>query len=369
MMQLKKTGQEYRTIYVTDSYQRLINNIDNYDALTGVQMPFSVETFAAAITKAGTKDTTIAIEKAVLITADTTVPANVTLDVRKGGSFVISALMTLTISGTLITNGQAMGTIFTGDGQVIASSVGVFNELITGNGILPGGSAQDIFSESITANFKLGTRIVEGDRVFRYCRAGAALSRFIGGFNNRAWPINGALTIEATAGETEISVPDAACAENEYVGGYIALFSSPLQFYRILSNTISDGGETILTIETALKVTCAIGVWCTGYASPYADLRNITTGAVGYNSVLAVPIIDVTDQYYFWGQTWGPCFAVADGTVPGITSGARHVFWAQSGNIEPYADSGAGIGQLAGYIIPQTANGAGDQFYMLTLSP
>lgn len=368
-MQLKKTGQTYRTIYVTDSYQRLVNNIDNYDDLTGLLMPFAVETFATAITKAGTKDTTIAIEKAVPITADTSVPANVTIDIRKGGSFAVSTGITLTILGTIITNGQAMGTIFSGLGAVAADVTGVFNELITGYGFVPGGSAQDIFTESATANFKLGTRIVEGDRVFRYCKAGAALTRFIGGFNNNTWPINAALTAEATALATTISVPDAACAVNAYAGGYIVLFSSPLQFYRILSNTVSDGVDTVLTIETPLKVTCAIGIWATGYASPYADLRNITTGAVGFGSVMAVPIINVQSGYYFWGQTWGPCYAVADGTVPGTVVSERHVFFAQSGNIEPFVDAGSGNGQLAGYIIPVTSGGGGDQFYMLTLQP
>ena len=245
----------------------------------------------------------------------------------------------------------------------------IVDQILSGGHMLAGGFLQDIHTPSTVQNYDLGTRLVEGDRVFRYCKAGANMSRFIGGFNNNAWPINAALTVAAVAGANTLSIPDASCVVNAYAGGYIALFSSPLQFYRILSNTVSDGTDTILTLETTIKLACAIGIWATGYPSIYADLRNITTGAVGYNSVIAVPVCDVLSGSYFWGQTWGPCYAVADGTVPGITAGAREVFWAQSGNIEPYADSGAGIGQLAGFIIPHTANASGDQFYMLQLLP
>ncbi len=242
-------------------------------------------------------------------------------------------------------------------------------QIVTGGGMLSGGKLQDIHTPSTVQNYDIGARLVEGDRVFRYCKAGAALSRFIGGFNNNGWPINAALTVEAALDSRTMSVPETTAVVNAYVGGYITLFTSPLQLYRILSNTVSDGTNIILTLETPIRTVAVVTTWATGYKSPYADLRNITSGTVGYNSVLAVPVCDVGSGQYFWGQTWGPCFAVADGTVPGITSGARTVFWAQSGNIEPYADSGAGIGQMAGFLIPHTSNGAGDQFYMLMLSP
>lgn len=368
-MFIRKFGQEYHQICVTDSYHEVHDNYDKFDEHTGLHSAYAMESFGDAVTKIASSNGTIIVEKTVLITADLSLGSNIDIDIRNGGSFAVSDGITLTILGELSTNGQLSGAVFTGQGSVVATARGNFNEIISGAGFNMGGSAQDIYSASVTKKFPIGTRRVVDERVFRYCKAGAGLSRFIGGFNNGAWPINGTLTIETVAGSRTVSVPDASCAVNAYAGGYIALFTSPLQFYRILSNTVSDGAETILTIDTPLKETCAIGTWATGYASPYADLRNITSGEVGYGSVLAVPIIDVTDQYYFWGQTWGPCYAVADGTVPGITAGSRHVFWAQSGNIEPYVDAGAGIGQFAGYLIPHTSDGSGDQFFMLTLSP
>lgn len=244
----------------------------------------------------------------------------------------------------------------------------IVDQLFTGGHQKPLGFLQDIHSADTVKNHDLGTRLVEGDRVFRYALAGAALNRFIGGFNITQWPINAALTVAALVGAQTMSVPETTCAKDYYAGGYVAIFTSPLQFYRILSNTISDGTDTVLTLETPLRATAAIGKWCTGYPSPYVNIQNIPANP-GYASVVCVPVCEVPSGSFFWGQTWGPCYAVADGTVPGITADTREVFWAQSGNIQPYADFGAGKGQLAGFLIPRTENGSGDQFYMLTLSP
>lgn len=116
-MQIKQTGQPDRSIYVSDSYQQVIDNVDNFDDLTGIMAPFALISFDDALTKASTNNTTIVVEKAVTISDDTTVPSTVHLDVRKGGSFAIAAGKTLTISGTVDSHGQDFTTIFTGSGS------------------------------------------------------------------------------------------------------------------------------------------------------------------------------------------------------------------------------------------------------------
>jgi len=125
-MQIKKTGQEYRSMYVTDSYQRVVDNIDNFSELTGIMASFANEDFDDVLTKASTHNTTITIEKAVAIAADTTIPANIHLIIRKGGSFVVGGGFTLTIDGTVDSCGQERGTIFTGAGTVAYDSVTAF---------------------------------------------------------------------------------------------------------------------------------------------------------------------------------------------------------------------------------------------------
>lgn len=116
-MFIRHVGQKNKILYVTDTYLQVHDNYDNYDAQTGINAPLSYESFADALTKAGSDDTTIIVDKAVTIAADTTVPATVTLIVRKGGSFAISSGKTLTVSGIVLSDGQAASTIFTGSGS------------------------------------------------------------------------------------------------------------------------------------------------------------------------------------------------------------------------------------------------------------
>ncbi len=115
-MQIKHTGQLYRTQHVTDSYQKVVDNIDNFASLTGIMASLSRESFGDAITYASTYSNTIVVEKAVTISDDTTVPSNVHLIIRPGGSFSIDSGKTLTISGTVDSCGQSRSTIFTGSG-------------------------------------------------------------------------------------------------------------------------------------------------------------------------------------------------------------------------------------------------------------
>lgn len=115
-MFLKKTGQEHRAIVVSDSYQQVSLNKDNYAAQTGLSIAYAVESFADAVSLAGANSTTIIVEKAVSISGDLTVPANVALHVRKGGSFSVAATKTLTINcAQLLTDGQGTG-VFGGSG-------------------------------------------------------------------------------------------------------------------------------------------------------------------------------------------------------------------------------------------------------------
>ncbi len=125
-MQIKHTGQPYRQMYVSDSYQRVVNNIDNFGALTGIMTAYAQESFTDAITKASTYDTTIVVDKPVTISDDLTIPSNIHLIIRKGGSLSVDTGKTLTISGTVDSAGQERDTIFTGAGTVAYSSVTAF---------------------------------------------------------------------------------------------------------------------------------------------------------------------------------------------------------------------------------------------------
>ncbi len=232
----------------------------------------------------------------------------------------------------------------------------------------------DLYADSTTQLYTLGTRLVYGDQVFRYCKAGSALTRYVAGCNDDQWGLtNAAAKATSAAGATTVTVANTTATKDQYVGGYIAIFTSPLQVRRIKSNAVSDGTNVVLTIDGALEaaVTSA-STWITGYLNIYSDVTAppSTSGHVDYISFVAIPVCTVASGSYFWGQTWGPCYGVAGSTVPGSAASQREVYFSPAGNLFDYGDGSAGAGmQYAGYILPRTASGSGDQFYMLQLAP
>lgn len=235
--------------------------------------------------------------------------------------------------------------------------------------ILPGRAEQPYYVVSTVQNFALGTRIMVDERSFRYCHAGTNLERNIGCFNFTQFPLNAALTAAAVLGARTMSVPEATAVADYYKGGWIVIFTPNMQMYRIVGSTVSDGTNVTLTLDRLIELGAAIGTWVTGYPNVFRDVRAPASPGMtaGYNTVVCVPPVAVVAGQYFWGQRSGPCYGVADGTVPGITADQRELFFQESGNVAPATDVALGH-QRAGYLIPRTAGPAdGDQFYWLQL--
>jgi len=237
-----------------------------------------------------------------------------------------------------------------------------------------GGSAPSLYEDSTTQLYVLGTRLAVGEQVFRYCRAGSALTRYVAGCNDDQWSLTNEEPNQAAAiGATTIQVVNTTATKDQYEGGYVAIFTSPLQVRRILANDASDGTDTTLYLDGALEAAIVKdSTWVTGYPNIYYDVTAPpnTSGNVDYISFVAVPVCTVASGSYFWGQTWGPCYGVAGGTVPGSAARQREVYFSTAGNLLDYGDGSAGAGaQYAGYILPRTGSGTGDQFYMLQLAP
>ena len=157
-MQIKHTGQPYRQMYVSDSYQRVVNNIDNFPDLTGIMTPYAQESFADAITKAASYNTTIVVDKTVSISDDLTVPSNVYLIIRKGGSFSIDAGKTLTINGMIDSSGLDYTQIFTGAGDYVYTTTKYQVGPITWNDILQTENSRVIRVDALATNLTGGCR-------------------------------------------------------------------------------------------------------------------------------------------------------------------------------------------------------------------
>lgn len=238
----------------------------------------------------------------------------------------------------------------------------------------PGNPDLNVYTTSTTQLYPLGTRLEIDERVFRYCRAGSALVRHIAGANADQWSAaNAAAAATSAVGATTVTVANTVATADLYVNGWAVIFTSPMQMRRITSNTATDATNCVLTLDGALDaaVTSA-STWITAYPSIYYDVRAPSTisSYVDYISFVCVPLVTVASGSYFWGQTWGPCYGVAGATVPGSAANQREIYFSTAGNLWDYGDAGAGTGaQYAGYLLPRTASGSGDQFYMLQLAP
>lgn len=270
----------------------------------------------------------------------------------------------------------------TGLGRVIARAFlhGIDCDFITAGGLIAGKDPHTILEESATQCYLLGTRLQTKDgRVFRYCKAGAAITTSINGCVNDYKPYEGDRPATAyVIGDTEITIPSTSTGNsvandlvNSYQNGYIWFQMSPHQFHRIASNTVKSGTTQVLTLAEGLKAALPASssggdtMWVTIWPSIYA---NVKVASGGMRTVVCKPLINITSTYYFWGQTWGPAFFQAGGTAPGKTANYRTTVFASDGSVLD-ASAGAVGSQRAGDILSQTTASDGDQLVMMRLAP
>jgi len=179
-------------------------------------------------------------------------------------------------------------------------------------------TAQDIYQASSTQKHKLGERLVIGDRVFRYMKAGSS--------NLSAGYVVGApcaLTTEDTVtvahgvGTRVVTITASGVTANQFAEGYLVVDegTGAGETYKIKSNTASDANN-LVQVELYDGLATA---WSTSntditiISSPYNGV--IVCPTDGIILPVGVPLISVTANYYFWGQTWGPCGVKIDGTA------------------------------------------------------
>jgi len=248
----------------------------------------------------------------------------------------------------------------------------IVDQIFTSGHMLIGGKPQKIHEESTTQNYDIGTRWQIDDRVFRYCKAGEALTAMKAGFcGNAPTEVNSAAEAYAI-GDTEITILDTNVRVADYYkNGYIWIMKSgAYQFHKIKSSTAGAGVSVTLTLWEPLSVAIGASTFVTAWPSIYS---NILGSNSGYMSNAAIPLIAVTSGYYFWGQTWGPCFGTVFNEVPGAASGDRELYFNIDGALKSSKDvdfgtAGNAIPQRAGFLLTNTTGG-GDQWYMLQLSP
>ena len=273
----------------------------------------------------------------------------------------------------------------------------VVDQILTAGHKLANGDIQDIHEESAVQNYTLGTRLVMDDRVFRYCQAKEALEALLGGRAD-VMPREGAGdAVQYDAGDFDVTIPmndngpDYALetvADYWNEGYYWAMTPGVGQMHRIKDSAVATetgritsitGGFVTLTLYEALKSVVAASTWITAWVNPYKTCKHEHSDKM---SVICQPLRNVTINYYFWGQTWGPCFGQLNSDAIGRTAGDREIYFMSDGSlgagVTQSQSTGGAHRQRAGFVISNTeawtnagdgAEAGGDQFYMLQLSP
>ena len=198
-------------------------------------------------------------------------------------------------------------------------------------GLVPGGSNQDIEDESVTKNYHIGTRRVQDERTFHYMRADATYgvtAPFWAGADTHKYKVDdsedtieGVTIAGGVATDYTLSVLDtnAAHTADFFEGGWCFLtVGSIIRQLRIRSNT-AGGTSVTLTFWEPLGMVVTLGSQIQVFPSRYSAVASSHPGS-GWNDGKSVkvcmPTMPVTVSYYFWGQTWGPCYGIPSEAFP-----------------------------------------------------
>lgn len=238
------------------------------------------------------------------------------------------------------------------------------------------GTKQGIYEQSATKNYDIGTRRVLDDMVFRYCQAEPATGTTYKAIQpsravvNKHVPVTASAVTAASVGASTITATVASVAASSYKDGYIIQQNSPWTQNSKLR--IKDNTTTVFTLKEPLVLAVGASDTMLFSRNMYSDVGMIVTNGTGkeYMSWVAVPLLGITAEYYFWGQTWGPCCVqYGEGTThrPGETASERAFSFDYYG-AAIHADDYLEASMTFGWVIPNTW-GTWSMLMMLRLAP
>lgn len=228
------------------------------------------------------------------------------------------------------------------------------------------GVGQSIWAQELLPKHKLGTRLVLGCRTFYYSQASENLTA---GKVNTFKPDTDAedtVTVAHGIGTTALTVEAAtAFTKDQYAEGLLAVVDGAVcdgDQYIIKGNDVIAGSATgeVRIYEPGLVTAWTTSVNIALYTSVFWNITESNTAQK--ESPAGIALRDVTSEYYFWLQTYGPCAALmgeacgnaAAGMLLGVDSGA-------DGSVEMQDAAGEPI---LGFL-PQATTATEDLHYQL----
>jgi len=270
-------------------------------------------------------------------------------------------------------------------------SNGVVQDHLISDGFqLVTGEYQDPNEVSTTQKYSIGTRLVIGDRAYRYGKFHTAVGELTYALvNGNIIPDDGAEVAYGgtpAIGDHTLVVLDTGTTTrlvNHYQGGYCLIYRNPAiaqsalnhdQFRKILASTAGDGTSITLTLDYPL--TCVPGATVDCYPSPYSKICTPGHSATGAEMFVGFAHAFHAESGFGWVQTWGPGHGhyTGGGTEwPGNNGpNDRQVVFSIEGGIRTTKSSGTVVplaSQIAGYVIPCTKSNYGSCFVYLQIAP
>ncbi len=248
---------------------------------------------------------------------------------------------------------------------------------------LVGQPAQGIRELSAIQRYEIGSRMempAPDFRVFHYCRADIAHTNvnIAGIANGDTLHFMNTAVLAGVAGDRNISVvidpaDVAGYVRDQFRGGSITIHTAPIQIvYSIIGNEPDDGTNVLLHLGEPLIAAVPLPTFSEIHENQYNSTVPMT--GAGDQSVVAVPLMPVTIDNFFWGQTWGKCMcgAAVGGGIGAVVNEAS-VYFQDDGSIGAAPDLLPASGyQYAGYVIPTSsrlAANADTLYFMLQLAP
>jgi len=263
--------------------------------------------------------------------------------------------------------------------------------LISDGAMIPGGSYQDPNELSLVQNFDIGTRLVIGERAYRYGKFHTAVGEMSYALvNGNIIPDDGAEVAYGgtpAIGDRTLVVLDTASAVNRpvnhYQGGYCFIYRNPAiaqsatnfdQLRRIIGSTVGNTVSITLTLDYPL--TCVPGATVDVYPSAYSKICTPGHSSSGAEMFVGYAHAFHAVSGFGWVQTWGPVNGhyTGGGTEwPGNHGpNDRQVVFSIEGGLRTTKSSGTVVplaSQIAGYVIPCTKSDYGSVFCYLQIAP
>jgi len=237
-------------------------------------------------------------------------------------------------------------------------------------------SSIDIHGESITQEFPLGTKLIEGERVWRYTQNGGVALR-AGDLLQAAAVAHaeqdddivcgeaaaaGAYTVEVTSTANLDTAPNNAA--DTFAEGYLYVNDEAGEgyAYKIKSNEALSGTDNAtFTLYEPLKVALTVASQLGLIMSPYKKV--IASVAVMTGIPVGVATLAVTADYFFWMQTGGPAAVQAHAA---IARGCWCVGGTHAAAVDPNIDNTATL-QHVGFALTPGVTDTETMLVFLTL--